>query len=110
MRQLLQPPHALSTDREDCQPIVSGSPAMEERTHRPVGATCLGAAAPNLVADGGRTKRHMRNLYVAALMMFAIVAVPNATQPSSHQGHGAHAGMSMPVDAEPMTPESRAKL
>jgi hypothetical protein len=52
----------------------------------------------------------MRKLYCAVLMVFAVVTVPNAAQPSAHQGHGAHAGMSMPVDAEATTPESRAKL
>ena len=67
-------------------------------------------AALNLVADGRRTKRHMRKAYFAALMVFAVVAVPKAAQPSAHQGHGAHAGMSMPMDAEAMTPESLAKL
>src|SRR5262245_47662178 len=59
---------------------------------------------------GDGRKDMMRNIYAAALLVFAVVAVPNATQPSAHQGHGAHAGMSMPMDAEAMTPESQAKL
>jgi hypothetical protein len=52
----------------------------------------------------------MRRLHCVALLMFAVVAVPKASQPSAHEGHGSHRGMSMPMDMEAMTPAAEAKL
>jgi hypothetical protein len=49
-------------------------------------------------------------MFCVALLMFAVVAVPKASQPSPHEGHGPHAGMSMPMEADAMTPQSLAKL
>jgi hypothetical protein len=52
----------------------------------------------------------MRKIFCVTMLMFAVVAGPKARQPSPHEGHGAHPGMSMPMDAGEMTPESPAKL
>jgi hypothetical protein len=52
----------------------------------------------------------MGKIFCAVMLMFAVMAVPKAKQPSLYQGHGPHPGMSMPMDAESMTPESQAKL
>jgi len=55
---------------------------------------------------------NMKRICWVAMLMLAAVAVPNARQPSPHEGHGAHPGMSipMPMDTDPMRPESQAKL
>jgi hypothetical protein len=44
------------------------------------------------------------------MLMFVLAAVPKATQSSTHEGHGGHQGMSMPMGGEAMTPTSQAKL
>jgi len=52
----------------------------------------------------------MGRILCAALLIFAVVAVPTAKQPSPHEGHGPHPGMSMPMGAEAVVPVSQTKL
>jgi hypothetical protein len=44
------------------------------------------------------------------MLMLGVVAALAAQQPFSHDSHGTHQGMSMPIGAEPLTPEAEAKL
>src|SRR5262249_28176535 len=53
---------------------------------------------------------NMRRISCVAIMIFALAALLKAQQPSTHEGHGAHHGMSMPMNTEAMTPEAQAKL
>jgi hypothetical protein len=56
------------------------------------------------------TELDMRTICCVALLLIAVVAAPKARQASPHEGHGAHPGMSMPLDAEAVGPEAQAKL
>src|SRR5262245_11888280 len=73
--------------------------------------SCRMAASLLCWRDESRnTELDMRTICCVALLLIALVAVPKARQASPHEGHGAHPGMSMPVDAEAVGPESKAKL
>ncbi|HWW85306.1 MAG TPA: hypothetical protein VNZ26_16970 [Vicinamibacterales bacterium] len=52
----------------------------------------------------------MKSVLCVAMLAFVATAVPKADQPLTHQGHGGHQGMSMPMDVNAMTPASQAKL
>jgi len=52
----------------------------------------------------------MRKIIWAAMLTFTVAAAAKAQQPMTHEGHGAHEGMAMPMDAHAMTPASEAKL
>jgi hypothetical protein len=52
----------------------------------------------------------MKRVLYVAMLAFVATGVPKADQPVTHQGHGGHQGMSMPMDVNAMTPASREKL
>jgi len=52
----------------------------------------------------------MRKMFCAAMLMFTMAAVAKAEQPPTHEGHGAHDGMIMPMGAHAMTQKSEAEL
>jgi hypothetical protein len=54
--------------------------------------------------------RTMTGILTVTILMFAVAAPQEPQEPSVHVGHGAHQSMSMPMSADAMTPETRAKL
>src|SRR5262245_7655697 len=52
----------------------------------------------------------MRKILLSALVIFAVAAAAKAEQSSQHQGHGAHEGMPMTMDAQGVTPDVQAKV
>src|SRR5262245_377042 len=51
----------------------------------------------------------MGKIFCVVMLMFALAAAAKPEQPS-HEGHGAHDGRHMTIDAQAITPDSQAKL